>query len=820
MSASQPAIPEDSVRFLDLLWQQGEVREVRIPKWDGYKTASGYFDAPEKLAQAASAFDGRANVYVTLNPVNPALLARAQNRIDRRAAHTTADTDIVRRRWLFLDIDSVRPSGISATRGEVEAAMELLERVTSHLSQSGWPDPLTCLSGNGAYALYRIDLPNSAESLALVQGVLTSLHHRLSTDRATIDTSVANASRILGLVGTRKLKGDATEERPHRRSELLAVPPALLVVAEEKLREISEQVSAAVSSSPPSRSRAALQGARPAPPLREILDRHGLDYREQPADATGVTWYHLRRCPFHADGRDYECGVGQKLPEGPYAGHCFHPEGQGRGWQEWKRALDLAVGRDRHDRVMVTNRNGDEDPSDPTSPSPHFPRTDAGNGELFAHLYRDRLRYDHRRDHWLVWDTHHWQEDADGEVRRLAIQAARERYRQAEAIPDLAERQQEAKFAVGSENRQRLDAMLGEARCLPPIATDGEHWDQDPWLLGVGNGVIDLRTGTLRPGRPEDNMTCFTEVPYDPEARCPRWRAFLAEIFRDDTDLIDFVWRTAGYALTGTTQEQCLFLCHGRGANGKSIFLALLRALLGRYAYNAPFSTFELRARSEVSNDVAALAGRRLVTAAETNDSTRLNEARVKALTGCDPMTARFLYGENFTFRPVAKFFLAANHLPLVADDSYGFWRRVRLLPFGREFTSDADPGLEGKLLAELPGILTWAVAGCLSWQREGLTPPEAVLRATEDYRETSDLLAEFVAEHLTVEAERSVGATEVFTRYQEWARGQALTEREMLNATAFGKKMGERFTYKKTNKGKRYLGVGFLGDPVQEVLA
>lgn len=810
MNAKVPTAPRDILRFLSAIWQLGEVREIRILDI-GRKNgkAAGYFDDPLLAAEAAATWDARGNVYVTLNAVDPALLARAKNRIIEWPKHATSDLDIVRRHWLFLDIDSDRPSGISATEEEIAATKVLLDRVTFSLTESGWPDPVTCMSGNGCHALYRVDLPNTPESLTLVQGVLTSLHRRFSSDVVTIDTAVINASRIIGLVGTTKMKGDATEERPHRRSQVLSVPGTLLVVEEGKLRALADQFSTPAS---PPQSHGGVRAGK-TEPLKDILDRQSRDYREQPADANGVTWYHVRRCPFHDDGRDYECGVGQKLPDGAYAGHCFHPEGAGKGWQEWKRALGLAVGRDHHNRAMVTTQN--EDVSTPV-----FPRTDAGNGELFAHLNREQVRHDHRRHHWLIWDGHHWREDADGEIRRLAIEAARHRYRQAESIPDLTERQFESKFAVQSENRQRLDAMLGEAKCLPPLAADGEHWDQDPWLLGVGNGVLDLRTGILRPGCPEDDITCFCEVPYDPTAECPRWLTFLAEVFEEDADLIDFVWRVVGYALTGITYEQCLFLCYGRGANGKSIFLALLRALLGRYAYNAPFSTFELRARSEISNDVAALAGRRLVTAAETNDSTRLNEARVKALTGCDPMTARFMYGENFTFRPVAKFFLAANHLPIVADDSYGFWRRVRLLPFLRQFTTDADSGLEGKLLRELPGILAWAVRGCLEWQARDLTPPTSVIAATEDYREKSDLLAEFMAEYFVLDEERSLGATEAYASYRAWAQTQGMTERETLSLSLFGRKMGERFSHKKTKKGKLYLGVGLVGEPVQGVMA
>jgi putative DNA primase/helicase len=448
-----------------------------------------------------------------------------------------------------------------------------------------------------------------------------------------------------------------------------------------------------------------------------MLTRQGIEYREQPADAAGITWYQVRRCPFHDDGRDFECGVGQKLPHGPYAGKCFHPEGEGKGWQEWKRALRVESRWDSHDRAMVTTG------SDPCSSS-SFPQTDAGNAELFAHLYADRVRYDHRRGIWFMWDGHHWRQDGDGEVTRLAIAAARHRYQVAPRIVDTSARKKEADFAIQSENRTRIDAMLELAQCQIPISTEGESWNPEPMHFGVANGVIDLRTGILQPGRPADLVTYFTDVSFDRTTPCPRWEQFLAEIFPQDEDLMDWIWRVVGYLLTANTTAQCFFLCYGTGANGKSVFLNVLRALLGRYAYNAPFATFESQARSQIPNDLAAMVGRRLVTASETNEGSRLNEARVKMLTGRDPVTARFLNREFFTFVPVAKYFLAVNHKPLVKDYSYGFWRRVRLIPFLAQFRENADPLLEDTLLDELPGVLAWAVEGCLEGQRRGLGCP------------------------------------------------------------------------------------------------
>jgi putative DNA primase/helicase len=314
-------------------------------------------------------------------------------------------------------------------------------------------------------------------------------------------------------------------------------------------------------------------------------------------------------------------------------------------------------------------------------------------------------------------------------------------------IADLELRKKVSEFAVRSESRQKLDACLALAQNEHSITDSGANWDADPYLLGVANGVVDLRTGELRPGRPEDRLTLRVPFQYDPRGDCPRWEQFLHQVFQCNNELISFVQRAVGYSLTGSVREQVLFLCYGTGANGKSVFLSTLRHLAGDYAMNIPFTVLELQQRPSLTNDLASMVGKRLVTLSETNESTRLNEARIKGLTGGDPITARFLYSESFTFHPAAKFWLAVNHLSHVRDDSHGFWRRVRVLPFQQRFSGNsADPDLAQKLCAELPGILAWAIQGALNWQVVRLASPSAVMVATETYREENDELAAFIS--------------------------------------------------------------------------
>ena len=727
------SVTVDILRFVELLWRPGDVREVRIPKYNKYgHTASGYFDSPESLAESAAKWDGKANLYFTLNPVNPALMARASNRIADKAETTSADVDVIRRRSLFIDIDPDRPSGISSTEDERQAARLVLDEVVSFLENKDWPQPIVAMSGNGWYLLYPISLPNDPSSLELVQGVLVSLATRFNNEAVHIDTTVCNAARLAGLIGSMKVKGDFLTDRPHRRSQLESVPQQLAVISEELLAELAAEQSQPEANLPKDGS--IFNGSTPL--LEELLQSRNIEYRTQPLDGNGVTWYHVEKCPFHYDEcHPFECGVGQKLPDGPYAGKCFHAETEPRGWQEWKVALGLTF-----------SKNGQSlNPKDKNGP---FPLTDAGNAELFAALYGHILRFDHARNRWLIWEEHRWAPDSDGEVRRLAKKAARVRYRTALDIEDLDLRGKTASSAVRSESRQRLDACLALARSEHPIADSGMTWDPDPYLLGVANGVVDLRTGMIRSGHPDDRLTMQVPVQYDVKAECPRWQQFLHQVFQRDGELIGFVQRALGYSRRVRSGNRFYSSATAQGLNGKSVFLDMLRNVLGDYAMNIPFTVLELQQRPSLTNDLASMAGRRLVTSSETNESTRLNEARIKALTGGDPITARFLYSESFTYEPVAKFWLAVNHLPRVRDDSYGFWRRVRVLPFNEQFTGDdADKGLPFKLLEELPGILNWGVQGALNWRLVGLAPPSAVMTATQAYRKDNDELDGFVAD-------------------------------------------------------------------------
>jgi len=437
-----------------------------------------------------------------------------------------------------------------------------------------------------------------------------------------------------------------------------------------------------------------------------------------------------------------------------------------------------------------------------------FPRTDAGNAEALAHFYGYRLRYDHKRGRWLVFGKHHWQPDCDGELIRLCKGLARLRHAAALKIGDKAEREAACSWARSTESRAKIDAALTLARAEPPIADKGESWDADPFLLGVPNGVIDLRTATVRDGRPEDRITQVAAVPFDPDATCPRWERFLREVLSDDEELVAFVHRALGYSVTGDMRERCFLILWGGGSNGKSVLLAQVRNALGDLAADTPFTTFELSARSGIPADLAALEGRRFVTASETAEHCRLNEARLKSWTGQDPCTARLLHENWRTFQPIGKLWLCTNHRPRVEDDSEGFWQRVRLVPFRRQFRPEDDPDLQDTLKAEAPGILRWLVEGACSWLATGLRAPASVLAASEEWRTEADPLAEFLVARCELRADLSTRSSALYAAYLAWAETEGLRDRERLTANAFGRRMGARFGARRTKTGKLYDGV------------
>jgi putative DNA primase/helicase len=444
-----------------------------------------------------------------------------------------------------------------------------------------------------------------------------------------------------------------------------------------------------------------------------------------------------------------------------------------------------------------------------------FNLTDLGNAERFVAQHGENVRYCYQWGKWLVWTGARWERDEAGKVHRLAKETVRSIYEEAAAAEDDGRRKELAKHATRSEAEPRIRAMLELAKSEVPVSP--EELDADPWVLNCKNGTVDLvGSGELMPHRREDLITKIAPVEYDPGAAAPTWEAFLERVLPGE-GLRAFVQRAVGYSATGDTSEQCMVINYGIGANGKSTFQEALVAALGDYAVRTPTEMLLAKRAGGIPNDVARLKGARFVAASETEEGRRLAESLIKDLTGQDTISARFMRAEWFDFRPTHKLWLSTNHKPEIRGTDNAIWRRIRLVPWSVAIPpAQQDKKLLTKLRKELPGILAWAVRGCLQWQREGLGEPEEVRRATGEYRAEMDLLRDFFAERCVIADDAWAMAADLLAAYDRWRVPN--NERE-LTMTKFGRMLVERGFRKARaksgpDKGKvLYTGIGLRTD-------
>lgn len=438
-----------------------------------------------------------------------------------------------------------------------------------------------------------------------------------------------------------------------------------------------------------------------------------------------------------------------------------------------------------------------------TFPPRKFARTDLGNAERFVARHGGGVRYLPAWRKWLLWDGKRWAIDETLGILRLAKDTVRAMYREASELEKADEREALVKHAVQSEKEAKLRAMLALAQAEPGVAVRPAELDADPWLLSVENGTIDLRTAQLRDHAPADLITKLVPASFDPEARCDRWESFLARVTDGSAELTRFLQKAVGYSLTGLTSARVLFFLYGSGANGKSTFLEVLRALLAGYASQADFTTFLDRKGDGPRNDIARLFSARVVTSSEVGEGKRLDESLVKTLTGDETITARFLHAEFFEFHPTFKLWLAANHRPVIKGTDNAIWDRVRLIPFTVSIPlEERDANLRAALLAELSGILAWAVAGCRLWQTEGLGAPSMVTEATDQYRRDSDTLGAFLEDscELGTSPMHAEPATQLYNAYAAWCKEGGEYQ---LSQTRFGRELDERgITAEKRGRG------------------
>ena len=364
--------------------------------------------------------------------------------------------------------------------------------------------------------------------------------------------------------------------------------------------------------------------------------------------------------------------------------------------------------------------------------------------------------------------------------------------------------------ALKLRNVRVRQSAMDSATSNERFAHRAEDFDRDDYLFACANGVLELKTGTLRPGRREDLITLASRVEFDPTARCPRWLRFLTEVFAENDEMLAFVQTAVGYSLLGLTREEVFFILYGKGRNGKGTFLRVLLELLGDYGKNIDVSALiaDKAANAKAPrNDVAAIVGCRFVTCQESREGAQLDETLIKALTGGDLITARFLYKEFFTFRPTWKIWMAIDHRPEIRGSDDGIWSRPKLIPFEVSFEGREDRGLKTALVErqELSGVFNWAAEGCRRYLSDGLQYPKAVTEATADYKADSDVIGRFIAECCVV-GYGSATARALFRAFSQWATN---TGEEWMSEKAFCRRMKERgYQNQRKNFGMAYSGI------------
>ncbi|WP_051236102.1 phage/plasmid primase, P4 family [Ottowia thiooxydans] len=442
----------------------------------------------------------------------------------------------------------------------------------------------------------------------------------------------------------------------------------------------------------------------------------------------------------------------------------------------------------------------------PTGTVDPLSMTDAGNAEAFSNAIQDRVRYVHSQG-WHIWNGLNWVRDGESQIMEIAKEAVRSMSTHSAFVQNEDAQRKWLGHVKISLQLSRLKAMLELAQSHPALSVSPTMLNSHPMLLGVANGVIELKTGRLRLARKEDLLTTHSPIQFDPNAKCPKFHAFLLTTFSGDKKLMAYIQRVVGYALSGETSEQAYFFLHGSGANGKSTLLNVIAELLGQGLVKTIQPESLMANRSSTTNDLARLQGARVVLSNETESGTRLNEALVKQMTGGERITARFLYMEHFEFVPQFKLFVAGNHKPAIVGRDNGIWRRVKTIPFEVSIPPNMrNPKLGEELKAELPGILNWALKGYQDWKKNGLSEPSVISDAIAEYRNEMDIIGQWLENDCVKDPAAEIKASLAYDHFKLWCERNGYSK--PMTSANFYREFKVMFTHVKRNDGNYYLGV------------
>lgn len=717
----------DILRLWDVFHQPGEVLEVRVPKAGKYKTISGYFDNPTDFVKwvGGAAEDSTRQFpgyYFTVNPPRPDLLARACNRLKLYAETTTTDADITALHWLPIDLDAKRPAGISSTDVEHEAAIIKAREIRCWLIEQGWPASAFVLadSGNGSHLDVKIDLPNVPECVNLVKDCLTALDSKFSDDIVHVDTTTFNPSRIMKLYGTMARKGDSTPDRPHRLAKLLEVPETLDTVS----RALLEALAKSAPTDSTHKNESSYDNSKFD--VEKYVVSHGSAVKRMSKKGPW-TAYELEVCPFDSS-HDRGEAIISIHDNGAKAFKCHHDSCKGRDWHALRDLWEPSR-RERTPQagdlvfVDVFDEIGTDNDGDPIIKFNHSKTADSILQKLPVVLGEDDLLY--------YWQGDIWADKAEDILHNQIHRIAGKHY-----------------------NRYTHKEVIAALRHL--LAFSRVKFNPDPHLLGVGNGVVDLKTGRFRDYKKEDYISSRIPTRYDPLATCPRFIQFLEEACPNPVDRLMLIdWLTL-HAFRKAFPY--LMVLVGRGRNGKGVYEYVLIQFFGKESFS--FMSLEEVANPKNNFAKASLLGKRGLIVSEAGDDTRRGKAVIptkflKLSTGDGTIDSDRKNTTRIQFSPEFKSTLDTNDMPSIRDTSVGWAERFCKVDMPYQFVDNPDPNnprekkkdphLKSKLAApdELSGILNLLIE-----RAKEISKTETIIK-----RSGADMAAEYAVQSGSVAA-------------------------------------------------------------------
>ena len=447
-----------------------------------------------------------------------------------------------------------------------------------------------------------------------------------------------------------------------------------------------------------------------------------------------------------------------------------------------------------------------QQPVTTTNNSKTYDLNDTGNAHRFIDMFGDILRYNFDNKMWMVWNGRYWQYDITESVKNyIEILAERMTYESSD-VRDVKEFARSIKNIENMYSSGGKESLLKEARHLNGVPVLNSDFDKDPYLICTESGVIDLKTYTIMGYEKSQMISMSTNCEIDRKNKPVRFIKFLNEIFDNNEEVIHYVHKALGYSMTNSTREQCMFILHGDGNNGKSLLLEIIRTALGGYGVTSkPQLLTESNFATNNSEEIARLNGKRFCAVEEIKAGDRLDEQLVKSLTsGIGNQVARFLYANSFEFPVTCKIWMATNYEPGVRGNDKGIWRRLVKIPVPTDFTGREDKDLREKLLKELPQILGWLVEGYELYQKEGLEQPDTIKQATADYRKEMDITQQWIDECCECKSDYFERANTLYDSFRAFCQRRD----QRTNQTIFGRNLGKKFKKYNSGSGIVYIGV------------